>query len=430
MTKPILNMRLIGSVTLTTALFLHNFYIGYATAEIRTIVSIGEYRMGDNDTRADAKRLALLDAKRLALEQAGVYIEGITEVKSLDLAKEEIRAYTAGIVEVIEQKTHTEMDGESTVVHVDVTAKIDTDVVTRQVDALRKNESIKTELIRLRAEGVQLQQEIDTKTRELAALRSTAEVETVTQQRQVLIVQATASDLLKKAETALLDFRSSRAHALIKKEPPYDKPTVDALARARGYTEQALALNPLNVRTKETMAEVLSLEGNALDYQGELEQAISKFRLAINLRPNYGWYHSELASVLLRTGAIESALEEARTAQRLKPNDDVYSFLVGMVLAFSGDVNGAVALFRSRGCPPMTQEPHARQYCTGLALKTLMDEVAGTPTMGKVREQFPMGQVKEASRKEFKEYLRLAPNTPENQEMLMDARTQVRELEP
>ncbi len=27
--------------------------------------------MGDNDTRTDAKRLALLNAKRLALEQAG-----------------------------------------------------------------------------------------------------------------------------------------------------------------------------------------------------------------------------------------------------------------------------------------------------------------------------------------------------------------------
>lgn len=81
-------------------------------AEIRTITVTGEYRMGDNDTRTDAKRLALLDAKRLALEQAGVYIESITEVKNLDLAKEEIRAYTAGIVEVVEQATRTMMEGK------------------------------------------------------------------------------------------------------------------------------------------------------------------------------------------------------------------------------------------------------------------------------------------------------------------------------
>ncbi len=56
--------------------------VANASAEIRTISATGEYRMGDNDTRTDAKRLALLDAKRLALEQAGTYIESITEVKN------------------------------------------------------------------------------------------------------------------------------------------------------------------------------------------------------------------------------------------------------------------------------------------------------------------------------------------------------------
>ena len=49
-----------------------------ATAEVRTLTATGEYRMGDNDTKTDAKRLALLDAKRLALEQVGTYLEGIT----------------------------------------------------------------------------------------------------------------------------------------------------------------------------------------------------------------------------------------------------------------------------------------------------------------------------------------------------------------
>lgn len=93
----------------------------------------GEYSMGDNDTRTDAKRLALLDAKRLALERAGTYIESITEVKNLALAKEEIRAYTAGIVEVVELATRTVLEGHTTVIRVDVTAKIDTDTIGRQI---------------------------------------------------------------------------------------------------------------------------------------------------------------------------------------------------------------------------------------------------------------------------------------------------------
>ena len=153
------------------------FWVGTASAEIRTITATGEYRMGDNDTRIDAKRLALLDAKRLALEQAGTYVEGITEVKNFNLTNEEIRAYTAGIVEVMEQATRTTMEGETTVVRVDVTTKIDTDTVVRQIDALRKNEGMKTELVRLKAEGERLQQQAEIKTRELAALRSKSDVE-------------------------------------------------------------------------------------------------------------------------------------------------------------------------------------------------------------------------------------------------------------
>ena len=177
--KSVLTNRFTGSLMLTSALLLHVFCIGNAAAEIRTIASTGEYRMGDNDTRTDAKRLALLDAKRLALEQAGVYIESITEVKNLDLAKEEIRAYTAGIVEVLEQATRTMMEGESTVVRVDVKTKIDTDVVARQIDALRKNEDVRTTLLRAESEAIKLRKELGDKTHELTGAKSRAVAEAV-----------------------------------------------------------------------------------------------------------------------------------------------------------------------------------------------------------------------------------------------------------
>lgn len=392
------------------------FWVGTASAEIRTITATGEYRMGDNDTRTDAKRLALLDAKRLALEQAGTYVEGITEVKNFNLTNEEIRACTAGIVEVMEQATRATMEGETTVVRVDVTTKIDTDTVARQIDALRKNEGMKTELVRLKVEGERLQQQVEIKTRELAALRSKSDVEAVTQQRQVLIVHATISDLLGKAEYAVSDFRSSRAQNLIKTQPAYDKSTIDALARARNYAEQALALNPLNLRAREIRAEILSLEAGVLDDKGEQTVAAGKLRSAINLQPNRAFYHSELASLLLRMGDVESALGEARTAKRLDPNDNGYTLLIGMVLAFTGDVSGTVTVFRSMECPLEPDEPYMRHYCAGIALKTLIDEVGEAPTMSKVREKLPKKKLKEAASKELREYLRLAPNTSKNQD--------------
>jgi hypothetical protein len=157
--------------------------------EVRTLTATGEYRMGDNDTKTDAKRLALLDAKRQALEQVGTYLEGVTEVKHLSVTRDEIRSYTAGIVEVIEQSTRTTLEGETTMVRVDVTVKVDPAVVTRQLGELRKNELAKEELTRAKAEADRLRKELDDKSRQLAALKG-GEAETAVQQRQQVLARA------------------------------------------------------------------------------------------------------------------------------------------------------------------------------------------------------------------------------------------------
>ena len=141
------------------------------------------------------------------------------------------------------------MEGETTVVRVDVTTKIDTDTVGRQIDALRKNEELKTELVRLKAQRERLQRELAIKTRELATLRSKSELEAITLQRRGLIVQAIVSDLLGKATTALGDFRITRAQHLLEKRPAYDKSTVRLLTTARNYAEQAFELDHLTHRS-------------------------------------------------------------------------------------------------------------------------------------------------------------------------------------
>ncbi|MBI5777119.1 MAG: hypothetical protein HY444_06990, partial [Nitrospirae bacterium] len=168
-----------------------------AATGVRTLTATGEYRMGDNDTKTDAKRLALLDAKRLALEQVGTYLEGVTEVKNLRVTKDEIRSYTAGIVEVVEQATRTTLEGETTVVRVDVTVKVDPAVVTRQLGELRKNELAKEELTRAKAEADLLRKELEEKNKQLVVLKGGA-AETAVQQRQQVLARADANELLAK----------------------------------------------------------------------------------------------------------------------------------------------------------------------------------------------------------------------------------------
>ncbi len=156
-------------------------------AEIRTITATGEYRMGDNDTRTDAKRLALQDAKRLALERAGTYLESITEVKQFQLTRDEVRQYTAGMVQVIEQATRSLMQGETMVVRVDVTCRVNAADVRDQIKQLRGNEMVKADLLRAQQESERLQQENQELRQQLASAKSKTEIEVLQQQRREVL---------------------------------------------------------------------------------------------------------------------------------------------------------------------------------------------------------------------------------------------------
>ena len=58
-------------------LSLHGF------TQVKEIVSEGAYNMGDGETSSVAESRALLNAKRVALEQAGTYVESYTKVENM-----------------------------------------------------------------------------------------------------------------------------------------------------------------------------------------------------------------------------------------------------------------------------------------------------------------------------------------------------------
>jgi hypothetical protein len=173
---------------------------------LRVVTSSGEYRMGDHDTRMDATRLAIDDAKRQALEQVVIYLESITEVKNLDVTRDEIRTYTAGIVMVLNQQTSTRLEDGEIVIHVDLTAQVDEHEVIQAIASLRENESAKQELITLRIKTDQLRQQLHAANQALATANTPEQVQALTIQRQQLLdrIQADALIAQAKTETAAL----------------------------------------------------------------------------------------------------------------------------------------------------------------------------------------------------------------------------------
>jgi len=396
-----------------------------AWAEVRTITATGEYRMGDNDTRADAKRIALQDAKRLALEKVGTYIESITEVKNLSLSKDEVRAYTAGIVEVTEQETRSTMEGQQQIVRMDVTCKIDADVVAKQIDALRKNETTKTELFAMKQEADRLRQELDAKTRELAAVKSKAEVETIAQARRKVLTGQDVNGLLAQAGVALAGSSLTMTVGSSSRE---------GRRRARSLIEQALALAPSSPHAHASMGTLLMEEGNmegaiaeyrtvirlepddatnhnnlggALQTKGDLEGAIAEYRTAIRLKPDDATHHTNLGFALETKGDLEGAIAEHRTAIRLKPDDATAHNNLGGALQTKGDLEGAIA-----------------EYKVGVRLKP--NDAFAHYLLGKALKI--KGQRAEAAR-EFRECLRLAPDTPAHRSLITTVQAALREIE-
>jgi tetratricopeptide (TPR) repeat protein len=271
-------------------------WLSSARAEVRTITASGEYRMGDNDTRTDAKRLALLDAKRLALEQVGTYLEGVSEVKNLQVTKDEIRTYTAGIVEVTEQATRDVMEGVTHIVRVDVTCKIDRAVLARQIEDLRKNEHAKEELQQARAEADKLKQEVDAKNKELAALKSKTGAEPLLKEREQALAKLDAQDLVVRASRPV-----TARGGFVEGDP---LPAQDR-ANMKAMLLQAVALDPSNVRAHMGL-------GHLLQEEGDPNGAVREFREALRYKPDLPRAHAGLGRALIASGRKDDGIRELR----------------------------------------------------------------------------------------------------------------------
>ena len=169
---------------------------------LRVVTSTGEYRMGNHDTRIDATRIAIEDAKRQALEQVATYLESVTEVKNLDVTRDEIRSYTAGIVTVLNQQASTRLEEGEIVVHVDLTAQVDEHEVIQAIASLRENEGAKLELASLRAQADQLRQQLAGANQALATATTPEQVQALTLQRQQLLDRMQSDALTAKTESA------------------------------------------------------------------------------------------------------------------------------------------------------------------------------------------------------------------------------------
>jgi len=129
-----------------------------------------KYTMGDNDTKNDAKRICFLEAKRLAIEKAGTYIESSTEVKNFQLTRDEIRTFAGAIVKIDIVSEEIKFVGENQVILINVKADVDIDSFRERVKQIKSDRELEKKVIdqQRQLQGMedklkQLQQQLTTK---------------------------------------------------------------------------------------------------------------------------------------------------------------------------------------------------------------------------------------------------------------------------
>ena len=288
---------------------------------------------------------------------------------------------------------------EATSVRVDVKVQVDTDIVTTQIDSLRKNEAAKAEIQRLRAET-------ETLYRKLADLNATVGSST----------PGTAAEVLQHRGQAM---NRVEANALLSQAWSFLdllKVTEESQHRAKSLTEKAVAIDPGNsqghstlgyiryrykdfVGARQEFQEAIQLDRNNLsahDYlghvlydlgdfenaafhyeeairiggelskhfvewllhsayeklgkqaqtQGNFDSAASYFTKMIRLHPESFGGYLWLGDALLEKGDTDAAIKEYRTAVLLNPNFAGTHLVLGQALKAKGNLAGSIVEFQ------------------------------------------------------------------------------------
>jgi tetratricopeptide (TPR) repeat protein len=256
---------------------------------------------GDNQSPDDARVAAIAKAKREVLEQAGTYLETLTEVKDSKLPKDEVLALAAGVlkVEVVSSKEYT--DGETFWIEIVSKVEVDTTVLDERVKKMlndrnlldKYNESQKreTELLaqnkKLEAKNLEIQQKFAALEKEKEELKrafqdkqteSTAvkELETKTKEVQLKLDETNREkeEIRKSTRTNATDFTAvewkEKANGLWK-DGKYSDPD-----KAIEYLNKSIEIDP-------KYAAAYYNRGIVWYGKGDMEKACLDFRKACDL---------------------------------------------------------------------------------------------------------------------------------------------------
>jgi len=387
-------------------------------AEVHSISATGEYMMGDHDSLEDAKRLAFLNAKTLAVEQAVQYLAELPAVKQLGLNADELRAYVTGLLEINEYPHETATQGPRTAVSVLAKTVIDPPIVAHQLEQLMRSERAKVELTRARDKIDGYRKDVEADTQRLAGSTEKSDQQAIAQHRRDVLSFIDTEEQMARTWSALVGAeemkhpdttqgKEASKHNKAQSQPPHagvpdnaeEHRKKGALLNAQGNYDAAIPEFRQALRLMPDLSRAHFGLGEALQGKGDLQGAMAEYKAVLSRYPDDPDTHTGIGTLLQKKGDLEGAIAEYRTALRLRPDDAVTHYNLGTALSTKGQVDEAVAEYRT-------------------AIRLNPDLVEAYFDLGSLLKA--NAQTKGAA-DAFREYVKRAPNTPANKQWIEQA---------
>lgn len=293
-------------------------------AEPTVVTAEGKYMMGDLDSKKDARMLALMEAKRIALEKAGTYVESSTEVKNFSLTKDQINTIAAGVMSVDILKEDWTMSGQNMMATIVIRATIQTASLRNRITAMHDEEKTLDDSGEIRKQLAALQKELaDLKAAQTVPSGGKAAAPDSKGKHDVIVTKMSALDRLEEGNKALEAGQWDQALAAFGDAIALDASLADAYAgqasvflqtsrnaEAMQKIDQALKLNPRSARNYAIKAQILR-------NQGKSDHALPLLNRAIELKPQSAKLYTQRAGIFILLKRREAAIEDLTRACNL-----------------------------------------------------------------------------------------------------------------
>lgn len=332
-------MKKIFRCVIVTIIFSLIFFTNFVFAETKTFIKEYSYQASEEDSKSSSRTIALREVKRLLLEELGVYLENITEVKNFQLTQDQITTLTAGIVKTV--LLAEKWDGHTYWLKAKVTAE--TSEVIRSIDTLRKDRAKTMELEDVRRQSDEL-------LKENARLRAKLPlVKNKEGQKNKVAYDKTTKELMalewfEKGYSSVLSGNGS--DGIVAYSRAIELNPFFAIAyynRGTAYTDLGnyeKGIDDLSraIEIAPNDASAYHNRGVAYVGTGNYDQAIKDYNKAIEIAPKLAAAYSSRGGVYFRLGIYNRAIEDSEKAIALNPRyEDAYNNLCMSYHALGSD---------------------------------------------------------------------------------------------